>query len=659
MCLCEVSEQGAHAHAQFTHHGKQAFVLEGPEFDYGSQLEPAKSQHRASKKDLHELNTLDAVNSSSLQKVVKSTGVETRPKHLTSSSETVLKSSIIRKSPFLIADQSTRDSSVMKEASDRSTVYDRNKSLKRNIGNVEKVAKGPGGASAVQFKEGILDEGTPSPRTRGGGLSYDKTEEPYGNIGAMQPSLQDEVGSGAYVSHEHTQSPGVMHRHHSASFHGLHHITEHLASAVGGGLHDYMRERTNEPGVDNRNEDITDTKHPVVFERPKLLDHTAEVLPITKTSSFVYAEGPISAYHPGQKHHHSSELIAPGSQRSVDSTSIEGSDRVPDIDSQSWHNNDTKKSLPDTQKTQGPRVRVSSPPPWLKNPQKQAGNAHIQLQQSTRKERDQKKADSTAIPASRHGATTIAKSPSLPKLSDSSDVTTQAKQLSFPPPENLSQTEKQTTLGTWPVATAQRESSWHERKDRAHTEAHQDRQWPPKLGGTNLEDISAEQTTSSLETKRAEALQTMQARSGLKRFEQTQTQNAVVRQNLATHELPPDIHGRFDQLRASLAEIEGQESTDASAVLSAHASELEAQRPTPRAIGVHSCEWKDKYAILATEIRSLRAELSSRSALQQSVAAVSTEHVAGVNGDDLGIEGVTIVMHFRGKEDLVINTDLG
>lgn len=63
---------------------------------------------------------------------------------------------------------------------------------------------------------------------------------------------------------------------------------------------------------------------------------------------------------------------------------------------------------------------------------------------------------------------------------------------------------------------------------------------------------------------------------------------------------------------------------------------------------------------LAAEIRLLKAELSTRASLAIRNADYTGE--GGENGvnddDDLGIEGVTIIMHLRGRDDLVINTDL-
>lgn len=84
--------------------------------------------------------------------------------------------------------------------------------------------------------------------------------------------------------------------------------------------------------------------------------------------------------------------------------------------------------------------------------------------------------------------------------------------------------------------------------------------------------------------------------------------------------------------------------------------------------GEHQCEWKDKYNTLKIEIED------GRQVQDSGVAEVGHDHqcdwkkkylaleseVAADQGQqgDLGLEGLTIVLHMRGKDDLVINTDL-
>ncbi|KAI9902491.1 hypothetical protein N3K66_001843 [Trichothecium roseum] len=82
----------------------------------------------------------------------------------------------------------------------------------------------------------------------------------------------------------------------------------------------------------------------------------------------------------------------------------------------------------------------------------------------------------------------------------------------------------------------------------------------------------------------------------------------------------------------------------------------------------HACEWRARCMDLSSEVDALRSEMEGS---QDSVGVHRNESAArpaaaqidvGVGGDlvcdDFGIEGLTIVMHLRGKDDLVINTDI-
>ncbi|TLD20540.1 hypothetical protein PspLS_08404 [Pyricularia sp. CBS 133598] len=71
----------------------------------------------------------------------------------------------------------------------------------------------------------------------------------------------------------------------------------------------------------------------------------------------------------------------------------------------------------------------------------------------------------------------------------------------------------------------------------------------------------------------------------------------------------------------------------------------------------HTCIWKARYLSLSTEVHQLREMMSER----QSLSSASANAVAsGIEDTDsnFGLEGLTIVMHLKGKDDLVIKTDL-
>lgn len=82
----------------------------------------------------------------------------------------------------------------------------------------------------------------------------------------------------------------------------------------------------------------------------------------------------------------------------------------------------------------------------------------------------------------------------------------------------------------------------------------------------------------------------------------------------------------------------------------------------------HQCDWKDKYNTLKAEFDDGRqmqglgvAEASDEHKCDWKEKYLALQRDAEENQDqqaDLGLEGLTIVLHMRGKDDLVINTDL-
>lgn len=92
------------------------------------------------------------------------------------------------------------------------------------------------------------------------------------------------------------------------------------------------------------------------------------------------------------------------------------------------------------------------------------------------------------------------------------------------------------------------------------------------------------------------------------------------------------------------------------------------QQPTAETAGEHQCDWKDKFNTLKAEIEDgLQGQDSGAIEVGQDhqcdwkdkyVALKSEVEADGGQQGDLGLEGLTIVLHMRGKDDLVINTDL-
>ncbi|KAK1729721.1 uncharacterized protein BDZ83DRAFT_567920 [Colletotrichum acutatum] len=87
-------------------------------------------------------------------------------------------------------------------------------------------------------------------------------------------------------------------------------------------------------------------------------------------------------------------------------------------------------------------------------------------------------------------------------------------------------------------------------------------------------------------------------------------------------------------------------------------NEVEVFSPLPIMPPNHTCSWKERYHDLKAEVRELKAEIVSR---ERSDTPGHVDVGVNVSQDDdyeLGVEGLTIVLHLRGKDDLIINTDL-
>lgn len=63
----------------------------------------------------------------------------------------------------------------------------------------------------------------------------------------------------------------------------------------------------------------------------------------------------------------------------------------------------------------------------------------------------------------------------------------------------------------------------------------------------------------------------------------------------------------------------------------------------------HACSWKDRFMDLSAEVDHLKSELAS-------CEDASSDSKESGSGND--IEGLTIIIHFKGRDDLVVNTDL-
>ncbi|UZP43776.1 hypothetical protein NXS19_011588 [Fusarium pseudograminearum] len=66
----------------------------------------------------------------------------------------------------------------------------------------------------------------------------------------------------------------------------------------------------------------------------------------------------------------------------------------------------------------------------------------------------------------------------------------------------------------------------------------------------------------------------------------------------------------------------------------------------------HMCAWRARYMDLKSQVDQLGDETGCPLSDGRAGTLCSHTHT------DIDIEGLTVVMHFKGKDDLVVNTDL-
>lgn len=88
--------------------------------------------------------------------------------------------------------------------------------------------------------------------------------------------------------------------------------------------------------------------------------------------------------------------------------------------------------------------------------------------------------------------------------------------------------------------------------------------------------------------------------------------------------------------------------------------------PRPSRSSDHACIWRARYMDLSSEVEHMKSDMSSHDEGSREVMAPRpSNHDVGVGDamaqhhcEGLGLQGLTIVMHMKDKDDLVINTDL-
>lgn len=82
----------------------------------------------------------------------------------------------------------------------------------------------------------------------------------------------------------------------------------------------------------------------------------------------------------------------------------------------------------------------------------------------------------------------------------------------------------------------------------------------------------------------------------------------------------------------------------------------EITKPTPIAPPNHDCSWKERYLALTAEIRHLKAEMSTRAFLRSPEPPAAESEQRGDHHFDL--IGVTTILHFGDRDDVVLNADV-
>ncbi|KAI1777700.1 hypothetical protein F4818DRAFT_407622 [Hypoxylon cercidicola] len=553
-------------------------------------------------------------------------------------------------------------------------------------------------------------------------------------------------------------------RHHYASFHGHHHIVEHLTSEVSDEIHEHyttplensIEERITpasspRPATKLGVQHHEHVKPPTPVQRLERLEranslrgsqrivppshskHDSARLPpsvnqweeqtsCTEPPQRIWSAKPIesssAAYkggesgngsHAKQSHrrefdHNQPEHIPLGDQRYQDNHTI---DNV-------VNRHKTPKGQPNPHITKGivddivqsrspiPRGYVLSPPPWLKTPSKEAGDARSRLRHVNAKyPRD---------PSSFRAAEKINKS--LRSLTRRS-IREPIEKLDMSSHDFLRISAPSPTTA-WHVTQHQRPEFWMgDSSEHIHSRASYEvspnpikassvsprgnspagnqqpssryRHSPTHLRGEDIRySHNAFLSSSSAPLAALHSHQSIEQPSHAYKPTQGQYQNEtdhpeanssdyqIGTHNIRGHEQSPSsIVSCFSrspvQPRHIVHDVSQATSESRTLALEAEskehfheASEYEIYRPSPIAPPNHDCGWKNRYLALTAEIRLLKAELSTRASLRGTdidYTGQERERTAAED-DDLGIQSVTIILRLRGRDDLIINTDL-
>lgn len=128
------------------------------------------------------------------------------------------------------------------------------------------------------------------------------------------------------------------------------------------------------------------------------------------------------------------------------------------------------------------------------------------------------------------------------------------------------------------------------------------------------------------------------------------------RRGVETKEQTPGLHRQMESINDSMENI-ATENADTEPKINLTAPDEDSKV----SISHHICEWRSRYLGLSAAFDQLKSELDIALQHQANPDIVEQElDTASYRGryNDYGIEGLTIIVHRRCREDLVLNTDL-
>ncbi|KAK7989496.1 hypothetical protein PG989_009811 [Apiospora arundinis] len=379
-------------------------------------------------------------------------------------------------------------------------------------------------------------------------------------------------------------------------------------------------------------------------------------------------------------------------------------------DGQQSYVSDERIAFNGQKKVVAPKGRVSSPPPWLKTPSKKPANvqdrlrhvetrSHYDLSRAGKEQSKRFHSSSNSI-RSQDRSSNASNKESSPKTdypqSHSEDfqktVHTQNESetwLGLPSELHHQQGVKGKSSAARPKAANSQEGAPLLNQASSSLHGHESEYsegcifceapspTPPHMRGLSEQNAVEAPLSPSILSSSSHALNTTNHPSGsaqhsyrkatLRAQEELDQLRAVAHysssQQRTVETREEEEEERPQDVEREVVSDHGARSDDAFS-FSSKASNLEIHRPTPIAPPNHDCRWKDRYMALTSEIRQLKAEMSTRVSFHD----VDDESARGQGSqqqqqqqqqdEDLGIQGLTIVMHLKGKDDLVINTDL-